>query len=76
MGAPSCLVEMSNNILLIGSDGFLGKNVKKIFQDLNNNNFFEIKNSEDLNILNYDDLLGCLNDNKIYGVINCAAFVG
>ena len=52
MGAPSCLVEMSNNILLIGSDGFLGKNVKKIFQDLNNNNFFEIKNSEDLNILN------------------------
>ena len=67
---------MSNNILLIGSEGFLGKNIKKIIKDSDSINFFEILNSKDLNILNYDDLLSFLNDNKIKGVINCAAFVG
>tara|TARA_B100001029_G_scaffold39339_1_gene30484 strand:- start:15358 stop:16293 length:936 start_codon:yes stop_codon:yes gene_type:complete len=67
---------MSNNILLIGSEGFLGKNIKKIIKDSDDLNFFEILNSKDLNILNYDDLLSFLNDNKIKGVINCAAFVG
>ena len=76
MGAPSCLIQMSNNILLIGSEGFLGKNIKKIIKDSDSINFFEILNSKDLNILNYDDLLSFLNDNKIKGVINCAAFVG
>tara|TARA_B100000945_G_scaffold319009_1_gene325201 strand:+ start:20796 stop:21758 length:963 start_codon:yes stop_codon:yes gene_type:complete len=76
MGTPSYLIQMSNNILLIGSEGFLGKNIKKIIKDSDDLNFFEILNSKDLNILNYDDLLSFLNDNKIKGVINCAAFVG
>jgi len=76
MGASSYLVQMLNNILLIGSDGFLGKNVKKIIQEKNTENFFEILNSEDLDILDYKNIHSYLNDNKIERVINCAAFVG
>ena len=39
---------MSKNVLLIGSDGFLGKNVKSILKESKKNNFFEIRNSEDI----------------------------
>jgi len=67
---------MIKNLLLIGSNGFLGKNIKKIIDSSGNYKLFEIKDSKDLNILNYDDLFVFLNKNKIEGVVNCAAFVG
>lgn len=67
---------MTKNILLIGSDGFLGKNTKKILNKKNNINFFEIKNSKELNILELKELSNYLGKNEINSVINCAAFVG
>ena len=76
MGASSCLTQMSNNTLLVGSNGFLGKNIKKILQDNKNYKLFEIQNSEDIDILNYEKLYSFLNDNNIDKIINCGAFVG
>tara|TARA_X000000368_G_scaffold108809_1_gene84657 strand:- start:18562 stop:19500 length:939 start_codon:yes stop_codon:yes gene_type:complete len=67
---------MSKNILLIGSDGFLGKNTKKILNKKNNINFFEIKNSKELDILEFKELSNYLGKNEINSVINCGAFVG
>ena len=67
---------MSKNVLLIGSEGFLGKNVKNILKKSNKINFFEISNSEDLDILDYDLFSRYLNKNDIDKIINCAAFVG
>jgi len=67
---------MSKNILLIGSDGFLGKNTKKILNKKNNINFFEIKNSKELDILEFKKLSNYLGKNEINSVINCGAFVG
>ena len=67
---------MSKNVLLIGSDGFLGKNVKSILKESKKNNFFEIHNSEDIDILDYDLFCKYLIKNDINKIINCAAFVG
>ena len=61
---------MSKNVLLIGSEGFLGKNVKNILKKSNKINFFEISNSEDLDILDYDLFSRYLNKNDIYNFIN------
>jgi GDP-L-fucose synthase len=67
---------MTKNILLIGSEGFLGKNTKKILNKKNNINFFEIENSKTLDILEFEELSNYLGKNEINAVINCAAFVG
>lgn len=67
---------MSKNVLLIGSDGFLGKNIKSVLKESNKYNFFEIRNSEDLDILNYDLFSRYLLNNDINKILNCAAFVG
>ena len=67
---------MSNNILLIGSTGFLGKNVKRSLENTDKYNFYEIRNSDDVDILNFDIFFEYLKENKINKIINCAAFVG
>ena len=76
MGAFSCLIQMSNNTLLVGSNGFLGKNIKKILQENKNYKLFEIQNSAEIDILNYEKLHSFLIDNNIDKIINCGAFVG
>lgn len=66
----------NERILIIGSEGFLGKNVVKILSSMNYKNFFEIKGKKDLDITNYLGLKKFLKSNKVDYVINCSAFVG
>jgi len=66
----------SKTLLILGSDGFLGSNLKSLIQNENIYEILEVKNSADLNLLHYADLLMKFKDVKIDYIINCAAFVG
>jgi GDP-L-fucose synthase len=64
------------NTLLIGSSGFVGKNLKK-FLNSNNVNFYEIYGKEDVDIESEGKLDSFIKkNNTINSIINCAAFVG
>ena len=61
-------------ILLVGSSGFLGKNV---FEKINNDNDVHvISGKKDCDISNIDELRSYIDDLDFEYVINCAAFVG
>ncbi len=61
-------------ILLVGSSGFLGKNV---FEKINNDNEVHvISGKEDCDISNIDELRSYIDNLDFEYVINCAAFVG
>ena len=61
-------------ILLVGSSGFLGKNV---FEKINNDNDVHvISGKEDCDISNIDELRSYVDNLDFEYVINCAAFVG
>lgn len=60
------------NILITGSNGFLGKNLVKL---LVVPNIFTPTKS-DLNLLNYDEILNYINRNKIEKIIHLAALCG
>ena len=66
---------MSKNILLIGSQGFLGSHVKSLL-DQNNENYQEIKNKKDVDIRNLKELDKLVMQNDFNSIINCSAFVG
>ena len=66
---------MSNNILLIGSQGFLGSHVKNLL-DQNHENYQEIKNKKDVDIRNLEELDKFVRQNEFKSIINCSAFVG
>ena len=66
---------MSKNILLIGSQGFLGSHVKSLL-DQNNENYQEIKNKKDVDIRNLEELENFVTQNEFNSIINCSAFVG
>ena len=66
---------MSKNILLIGSQGFLGSHVKSLL-DQNNENYQEIKNKKDVDIRNLEELDKFVRQNEFKSIINCSAFVG
>tara|TARA_Y200000002_G_scaffold350975_1_gene328664 strand:- start:101 stop:1024 length:924 start_codon:yes stop_codon:yes gene_type:complete len=66
---------MSNNILLIGSQGFLGSHVKNQLE-FNDHIFKEIKSKKQLDIRNLDELEEFVSQNKFNSIINCSAFVG
>ena len=66
----------TKTLLILGSDGFLGSNLKSLIQKENKYEILEVKNSVDLNLLHYKDLLMKFKDIKIDYIINCAAFVG
>jgi len=66
----------TKTLLILGSDGFLGSNLKSLIQKENKYEILEVKNSADLNLLHYKDLLMKFKDIKIDYIINCAAFVG
>ena len=61
-------------ILLVGSSGFLGKNV---FEKINNDNDVHvISGKKDCDISNIDELRSYIDNLDFEYVINCAAFVG
>ena len=64
------------NILVLGSSGFLGKNVVKKLNFIDNTSFVEIKGKSDLDITNFQDLSLFLKNRSFNYVINCSAFVG
>ena len=66
---------MSKNILLIGSQGFLGSHVKSLL-DQNNEDYQEIKNKKDVDIRNLEELDKFVRQNEFKSIINCSAFVG
>ena len=66
---------MSKNILLIGSQGFLGSHVKNLL-DQNHVNYQEIKNKNDVDIRNLEELENFVTQNEFNSIINCSAFVG
>ena len=66
---------MSKNILLIGSQGFLGSHVKNLL-DQNHENYQEIKNKKDVDIRNLEELDKFVMQNEFSSIINCSAFVG
>ena len=66
---------MSKNILLIGSQGFLGSHVKNLL-DQNHENYQEIKNKKDVDIRNLEELDKFVMQNEFKSIINCSAFVG
>ena len=66
----------TKTLLILGSDGFLGSNLKSLIQKESKYEILEVKNSADLNLLHYEDLLTKFKDIKIDYIVNCAAFVG
>ena len=66
---------MSKNILLIGSQGFLGSHVKNLL-DQNHENYQEIKNKKDVDIRNLEEFDKFVRQNEFNSIINCSAFVG
>ena len=70
-------MESKQNILVLGSSGFLGKNVREYFE--NNKSEYVITyhdGKKDLDILEDDKLSNYIGDVKPDIIINCAAFVG
>ena len=61
-------------ILVLGSNGFLGKNILKILG--NEENIISIPGKSFLDLKNFDNLNEFVNGKNIKSVINCAAFVG
>ena len=47
---------INKSILIIGSGGFLGKNIVNNLHNKNYNNFVEIKGKNDLDVANYSKL--------------------
>jgi len=66
---------MSNNILLIGSQGFLGSHVKNQL-DQKQQKYQEIKNKKDVDIRNLEEFDKFVRQNEFKSIINCSAFVG
>jgi len=67
---------INKSILIIGSGGFLGKNIVHNLKSKNYNNFVEIKGKNDLDVANYSKLNSFFESNSFDYVINCSAFVG
>lgn len=64
------------NILLIGSNGFLGKTLEKMLISDNRFEYLNISGKSFLDIRNYDALNNYLKYKNIEIIFNCAAFVG
>lgn len=62
-----------NNILVTGSNGQLGSELRLISKNYLDYTFF-FTDAEDLDITNYDLVKKYINHNKINVIINCAAF--
>lgn len=72
-------MSKKNNLLLIGSHGFLGKNLVNLFNKKGydkNFNLFEISGKSDLDITEKNEFKKFINSNNISHIINSAAYVG
>lgn len=72
-------MSKNQNLLLIGSGGFFGKNIKNIFYKEGYSNFFnfyEISGKSDLDITDQKKFDSYVKKNKITHIINSTAFVG
>ena len=61
------------NILVTGSNGQLGSEIRDLANDFDNLNLF-FKGSSDLDICNFLQLEEFIDENRIKAVINCAAY--
>lgn len=66
---------MNEQILVIGSEGFLGKHVKRIL-GAQEKDYIEITGKKDIDISNIKELEEFLQIHNIESIINCSAFVG
>lgn len=62
-----------NNILVTGSKGQLGLELKNLESNFSNYTFF-FTNKSSLNISNFEDVSAFISKNKITTIINCAAY--
>ena len=72
-------MSKKNNLLLIGSHGFLGKNLVNSFNKQGygkNFNLFEISGKLDLDITEKNEFRKFISSNNISHIINSAAYVG
>ena len=69
-------MENKKNLLILGSNGFLGKNVFELVKENKKFNIFDLKGKEDLDLTKDDLLDNYLKGKNIDYIINCAAFVG
>jgi len=61
------------NVLVTGSNGQLGSEIKELHKECKSCNFF-FKDFNEVDICNYDELKTFILKNKIDSVINCAAY--
>jgi dTDP-4-dehydrorhamnose reductase len=61
------------NVLVTGSNGQLGSEIKKIAENYKASKFF-FKDLPDIDICNFNELQSFIVNNKINAVINCAAY--
>ena len=66
---------MNKQLLVIGSEGFLGKHVTNMLST-QGKDYVEIKGKKHLDISIKKELEDFLKSHKIESIINCAAFVG
>tara|TARA_B100001113_G_C21038670_1_gene591323 strand:+ start:231 stop:1154 length:924 start_codon:yes stop_codon:yes gene_type:complete len=66
---------MNEQILVIGSEGFLGKHVKRILEE-QEKDYIEITGKKHIDITNNKELEEFIKNYDIHSIINCAAFVG
>ncbi len=69
-------LELAPKILVLGANGFLGKNVSQVLNKNNDYKIIESHGKKSLDLRNYNELDNFLAKNQIDYVINCAAFVG
>ena len=63
-------------VLVVGSNGFLGKHVKSIFDSEDKHHVLEITGKDKVDITRYELISDYLSEFKPKIIINCAAFVG
>ena len=66
---------MHSKLLVLGTNGFVGKHVKFLLEK-EGIQYFEIEGKTQVNLLDQDEIDVFLNKNKIEKIINCSAFVG
>ena len=66
----------SKNLLILGANGFLGKNVTSLLNEKYDYKIFKLNGKNELDLTKDDLFNDYLSKNKIDYIINCAAFVG
>ena len=66
----------SKNLLVLGANGFLGKNLVSKLNKTGNYDVYQLNGKADLDLTKDNLFNNYLSKNKIDYIINCAAFVG